>query len=371
MPKRGENIYKRKDGRWEGRIRVSSCSSAGRKYQSVYGKTYGEVRWKLNTAKRECFQAGERCSMVMEDAVHVWYADKKGYWKASTYAMYRQTVEKYVLPCLGRVPLYKINNRAMETLLKFIQEINYPNELSNIYQSHICSLVLRIMTYIKKKTGTALEIPINPVTPEKKLKIMPPKDSELSRLEEYLFKNMDDDTCLGVLTALHTGLRIGELCALTWGDFDLETGILHVRNTVQRVRDYSNQKGKTKLIFSKPKTACSVRDIPIPPALLNTLKSYKKQPSEPLMSGARSAWMEPRTLQYRFSRILQKCGIEHFRFHMLRHAFATRCIEKGFDSKSLSEILGHSNIQITLNLYVHSTLRQKQYLMSLLDTYSG
>ncbi len=371
MPKRGDNIYKRKDGRWEGRIRVSSGPAAGRKYQSVYGKTYGEVKRKLSTVKRECFQAGERCSMVMEDAIYIWCTDKEGYWKESTYAMYRQTVEKYILPCLGKQPLYKIDNRAMENLLKFIQKINYPNELSNVYQSHICSLVLRIMTYIKKKTGTILEIPMNPVTSGKKLKIMPPKESELSRLEEYLFQNMDDDTCLGVMTALHTGLRIGELCALTWGDFDLEIGILHVRNNVQRVRDYSSRDGKTRLIFSNPKTACSIRDIPIPPALLNTLKSYKKQPSEPLMSGARGTWMDPRTLQYRFSRILQKCDIKHFRFHMLRHAFATRCIEKGFDSKSLSEILGHSNIQITLNLYVHSTLRQKQRLMSLLDTYSG
>lgn len=371
MPKRGENIYKRKDGRWEGRIKVPTDLSDERKYRSVYGKTYGEVKRKVSDAKRQLAPSEERCGMIMEEAVRIWYAGKAGCWKESTYAMYRQTVEKYILPCLGNRPLYQIDSRAMENLLMFMQKTNFPNELSKAYLSYVCNMVLRIMTYIKKKTGMSLEIPGNPIMPGKKLRVMPPEDSELSRLETYLLEHIDDDTCLGVLTALHTGLRIGELCALTWGDFDLEAGILHVRNNVQRVRDYSSHEEKTKLIFSSPKTACSVRDIPIPPALLNTLQSHRKQAAEPLMRGARGEWMEPRTLQYRFSRILQKCGIEHFRFHMLRHAFATRCVEKGFDSKSLSEILGHSNIQITLNLYVHSTLRQKRQLMNLLDTYSG
>ena len=149
------------------------------------------------------------------------------------------------------------------------------------------------------------------------------------------------------------GLRLGELCALKWDNIDLDSGILHIRNSVQRIRDYEEHDNRTKLLLSSPKTACSVRDVPIPPILSEILRSCRKSSSMLLLNGVRGMWMDPRTLQYRFRRILELCGIKYFKFHTLRHAFATRCIEKGFDCKSLSEILGHSNIQITLNLYVH------------------
>lgn len=370
MPKRGENIYKRRDGRWEGRIKHSAYLSEGRKYQSVYGKTYSEVKRKLDEAKREkCFTGG-RCMISMKEAVNIWYADKRVNWKESTYAAYRQVVEKYIFPSLGDQPLYKINNQVMAEFVAQIRRQNKEHGLSNAYLFYICGIVLRVMNHIQKKTGERLEIPLNPVSVEKKPKIMLPGTRKLSVLEEYLLHHKEDNTCLGILTVLHTGLRIGELCALTWKDIDLETGILHVRSNIQRVRDYDSAEKKTRLVVVPPKTSCSVRDIPIPPVLLNALSTCEKDPSHKLVSGVRGEWMDPRTLQYRFRKILEKCGIDYFNFHMLRHAFATRCVEKGFDSKSLSEILGHSNIQITLNLYVHSTLYHKRCLMNLMDSYS-
>lgn len=372
MPRRGENIYKRRDGRWEGRIRSEACLRNGKKYRSVYGKTYGEVKRKVEEAKRESYLMKGQCTMSMREAVNIWYADKKGAWKESTYAAYRQMTEKYILPYLGEMPLYKINGFVMGEFIIEIQAENQKRKrkLSNIYLSDICGTVQRIMSHIQKKTGAVLEIPVNPVEAEKKAKIMPPQDMELSALEAYLLQNIENDTCLGILTALHTGLRIGELCALTWQDIDLKTGVLHIRNTIQRVKDYEGQENKTKLLFLTPKTIHSVRDIPIPPVLFPVLRSCQKAGTEPFVKSPKGEWMEPRTLQYRFKKILEACGIPYFRFHMLRHAFATRCIEKGFDSKSLSEILGHSSIQITLNLYVHSTLQQKRHLMNLIESYS-
>lgn len=369
MPKRGENIYKRKDGRWEGRIKKSVGLTDGRKYRSVYGKTYGEVKRKVDAAKREESLAGSQCSLNMEEAVTIWYADKKGYWKESTYAAYHQIVEKYVLPYLGELPLYKIDNMVMGDFAAEISAKNCSKKLSSTYMFDICSVVLRIMSHIQKKTGMNLKIPVNPISAEKRSRIMMPAEKDLKRLESYLLQNIDNDTCLGILAALYTGLRIGELCALTWDDIDLEAGILHVRNNIQRVQDFEGAK-KTKILFLCPKTAYSIRDIPIPPVLLHILQLSRKQPAAPFISGARGIWMDPRTLQYRFQKILSRCNIEHFKFHMLRHAFATRCMEKGFDSKSLSEILGHSSIQITLNMYVHSTLKQKRRLMNLIGTYS-
>ncbi len=370
MPKRGENIYKRRDGRWEGRITYSAYLQEGRKYQSVYGKTYGEVKRKLDEAKQEkCFTCG-RCTVTMKEAVNIWYADKREEWKEGTYAVYRQTVEKYIIPHLGGLPLYKINNQVMAEFAAKVRRQNEGQRLSNVYLFYICGVVQRVMTHIQKRTGESLEIPANPVSVERRSKMELPEIRELSVLENYLLKNTEDDTCLGILTALHTGLRIGELCALTWKDIDLETAILHIRSSIQRVRDYDSPGKKTRLAIMTPKTSCSVRDIPIPPVLLDALSSCRKDFSCKLVSGVRGDWMDPRTLQYRFQKILEECGISHFNFHMLRHAFATRCMEKGFDSKSLSEILGHSSIQITLNLYVHSTLQRKRCLMSLVDSYS-
>lgn len=112
-----------------------------------------------------------------------------------------------------------------------------------------------------------------------------------------------------------------------------------------------------------------MRSIPLPPVLLPLLKLYKDEDTKYVVKGKKSPWAEPRTLQYRFSGILKQCSIKNFRFHMLRHAFATRCIAKGFDVKSLSEILGHSSVQITLNLYVHSTMQRKKQLMNLFSFY--
>lgn len=370
MPKRGENIYKRKDGRWEGRIKNAQYVNDGKKYRSVYGRTYGEVKRKLEEAKQEkCFTGGW-CTIRMEEAVNIWYADKRGDWKESTYAAYRQIVERYILPDLGKQPLYKINNQVLGSFAAGIRQQNRLKRLSGIYLFYICGIVQRIMSHIQKKTGERLDIPLNPVSVEKKPRMILPGAVELSTLEAYLLENIDNDTCLGILTALHTGLRIGELCALTWNEIDLEAGILHVRNNIQRVRDYDGSANKTRMLVMTPKTSCSVRDIPIPPVLLSVLISNRKDSSFRFVSGVRGSWMDPRTLQYRFRKILEECGVGYFRFHMLRHAFATRCVEKGFDSKSLSEILGHSSIQITLNLYVHSTLQQKRRLMNLMDSYS-
>lgn len=370
MPKRGENIYKRKDGRWEGRIKQTAVLADGKKYRSVYGKTYGEVRKKLEEARREASYIKVRCNMSMEEAVTIWYADKRDGWKEGTYAVYRRINEKYILPRLGNKPLCKIDNLVMSNFAAEIQAENAEYKISRAHLFYICNVVLRVMSHIKKKTGIVLEIPFNPIAMEKRPGIKLPEEADLSKLEEYLLKNLDDDTCLGILVTLHMGLRLGELCALKWENIDLEAGILHIRNNVQRVRDYGEQENRTKLLLSSPKTANSVRDIPIPPALSGVLRSCQKKPSAPLVEGAKGNWMDPRTLQYRFRRILELCDIEYFKFHTLRHAFATRCIEKGFDSKSLSEILGHSNIQITLNLYVHSTMQQKRRLMNLMGAYS-
>ncbi len=133
---------------------------------------------------------------------------------------------------------------------------------------------------------------------------------------------------------------------------------------MQRIKEFGQEGMGTSIKIQAPKTATSLRRIPIPDTLFSLLKENRQPPAHYLIAGRQHAFAETRTVQYRFASILKKCGIAHFKFHMLRHYFASLCIRRGFDVKSLSEILGHSNVQITLNLYVHSTMQQKRVLMN-------
>ena len=188
--------------------------------------------------------------------------------------------------------------------------------------------------------------------------------ADYRRLIKYLQAN---PTLLnrGILICAFTGIRIGELCALTWGDFSFEKKILHVHKTMQRLQTPDGD-SKTTILITKPKSKCSIRDIPIPEVILPYLDTLGTADAF-ILSGSSESYVEPRTMQNHFKRILRQCNIEDINFHALRHTFATRCVELGFDIKSLSEILGHANVNITLNRYVHPSMNLKQQNMSKLS----
>lgn len=169
-----------------------------------------------------------------------------------------------------------------------------------------------------------------------------------------------DCTALGMLISLHTGLRIGEVCALKWSDVDIERKILTVRQTVARVKANSNDNCKSKLILDAPKTKNSLREIPINSFLLPLLVKKKSESVSDFVISEQKTFVSPRTFEYRYHKTLERFDIEQVNYHSLRHTFATRCIERGVDCKSLSEILGHANVNITLNTYVHSSMELKR-----------
>lgn len=361
MPKRGENIYKRKDGRWEGRVKRTEFHANGSKYKYIYGKTYREVRKKIDDYKKAPSQAGEFRILNMKEASEIWLRDGISRWKPTTYRIYCQAIDKYVIPTLGTTKINKINAQMLE---RFRLQLNNGNNapLSNNYQYYICAIVRRVLLHAKSRYGYEIQVPALSAAKSKRNRIEPPGDYALASLENYLVQHSGEDTCLGILIALYTGIRIGELCALMWEDIDLEEQIIRIRRNLQRTKEEDNKKSKTKVMVLNPKTADSMRFIPIPPVLCRLLQENKKETGF-IISGVKNEWIDIRTLQYRFKRILQKCGIDYFNFHMLRHAFATRCVSMGFDIKSLSEILGHSNVQITMSLYVHPTIQQKKQQM--------
>jgi len=190
-------------------------------------------------------------------------------------------------------------------------------------------------------------------------------NSERNKLEEFLITDMDT-TKLGFYLCLYTGLRIGELCALRWEDINLCSMVLHIRSTIQRMKciDHTESQ-KTTLLITTPKSISSVRDIPLPIRIVELLSGYEKSSNCFLLSGNTSP-IEPRTMQYRFKKYAKQLGLAHSNPHVLRHTFATQCIELGFDAKTLSELLGHSRVEITLNRYVHSSDEHKRSQMNLL-----
>ena len=173
--------------------------------------------------------------------------------------------------------------------------------------------------------------------------------------ENFTFLN------LGVLICLHTGLRIGEICALRWEDIDSENGILQVQRTIERIYILSDGNKHTELQLSTPKTRNSQREIPLTKDLLRLLKPFRKvvNPQFYVLTNSPKP-TEPRTYRNYYRHLLNSLNIPFIKFHGLRHSFATRCIESGCDSKTVSILLGHANISTTLNLYVHPNFDQKK-----------
>ncbi len=364
MAKRGLNIYKRKDGRWEGRIRRNSITTGIRKYRSVYGSTYKECKEKMLDLMAEQENQAQKCTLTVKQVVDIWIDDKKYVWKESTYACYKQLIRLHIPDNIAKQKADDFTNATFNEYISNIRKANDGLKISVSYARNIGGIFSQAFSYVSAEYNYNLPILVNKGMQRCPKQLELPSDTEMKRLTDYLYLHTDDTTCVGILLAYYTGIRIGELCALTWGDIDFEEGLLKISKNMQRIKDFDKEITTTSVKVQTPKTITSVRSIPIPDILMETLKKSRKHEKDYLIAGKKKDWAETRTLQYRFASILKKCGIEHFKFHMLRHYFASLCVRQGVDVKSLSEILGHANIQITLNLYVHSTINQKRMLMN-------
>jgi integrase len=178
-------------------------------------------------------------------------------------------------------------------------------------------------------------------------------------------RNNPTPTACGILLTMFTGLRIGELCALEWKDIDFNERVLHVTKAVQRISQFGG-KAKTNLKVITPKSATSVRDIPLPDFLMKLLENFKGEDDNFVASGSTKI-CEPRCFTNRYKALLKKANVPSLKFHSLRHTFATNALHQNFDIKTLSEILGHANASITMQVYVHSSMERKAACMSRLQ----
>lgn len=341
MPRRGENIYKRKDGRWEGRFKPDGISG---KYKYVYAHTYKATKEKLNKLKSKDL-SGNGKQILLSELCKEWLAYKRTDIKESTYIKYRNIIVKHIDPRLGNTYINNMQNEDIQNYALFLKI----SGLSSKSIKDILSLVSAIFKYAAGNGLCTAKLRIEnfyPKAEKKQIRVLPA--DERIRLERYLLKT-DEPAKYGILLALYSGMRIGEICALKWSHIDLNAETISVCQTLQRLQDMKNC-GKTKILISEPKSQSSKRLIPIPAFLAELLKSIKPQnPCGFFLTDGKDA-MEPKTLQNKFKKCLKECDIPYINFHTLRHTFATRCVEAGFDMKSLSEILGHANVSTTANI---------------------
>lgn len=361
MPRKGENIYKRKDNRWEGRY-IRECSGDGAlKFGYCYGDSYREVKEKLILAKAGLGDAdSDENLMLMADFCDEWLRIKRDRVKYSTLIKYMFILESHIKPALGKLSPGAVNTLVVED---FGHSLLEDKRLAPKSVRDILSVLGSIIQYIQRgHEGMMPRVDIYfPKSDKKEMRVLS-KEEEI-RLTLYLFDKMDRYK-FGILLALMTGMRIGELCALKWGDISTENMTVRVASTVQRIKDLN---GGTRVLISAPKSDTSARLIPLGEPIFRLCEQRREATEAYLLSGREDVLIEPRTMQYWFKRYAEFCGIPDVHFHVLRHTFATRCVEVGFEIKSLSEILGHSSPKITLERYVHSSLELKRANMDKLS----
>lgn len=372
MPRYGTNIRKRADGRWEGRYKIPDSDSFC-KYKSVYGKTRREVKEKLEriAARKdqpvpEDGREKENPEEELENFASIsikWLENIKEIRKYSTYIKYRGIYERHIRDTISCASVSDISYGFVnEKIFARSSEVRYSQNLKH----SITAVINQILKYAAENYGYPEIQLVNKFASHKKKKIEIINHTEQALLIRYLHQEMDASKA-GILLCIFTGLRLGEICSLKWDDIDFEQLIIHVRRTVQRVAVDSSQ-SRTTLIVTEPKSTFSIREIPISTGTVQILNRIRHD--EEYVVGGRSP-LDPRTYQNRFKRYLKATSIKEYNFHALRHTFATNCIDYDMDVKSLSEILGHANIQITLNRYVHPTMDAKRRQLAVLDSVYG
>ena len=293
---------------------------------------------------------------------------KKDYIKESTYSNYSNIISNHIIPELGNIKLSNLNNKLIQEYLinKYkTGRLDGNGGLSYKTIRDIIAVVKSSLKYAIKEemiNNINLDFTYPKIANKDKIYIMPKKDQE--RLITYI-KQDENTRSLGILLALYSGIRIGELCALQWKDIDFKNNILHINKTLQRIYIKDNKESVSKIIITNPKTHNAERDIPLNKGFAHILKKHQTESNKYILSNC-DKWIEPRTYRRYFKKCLDKAKIGQINFHGLRHTFATNCIKLGVDYKTVSELLGHANVNITLNLYVHPQMSQKKKCIDLI-----
>lgn len=383
--KKGNNegtIRKRPDGRWEARYTIGFDDAGKQMQKSIYGKKRSDVSQKLSQILMDIvtdeYVAPNKISVGQW--LDTWLRDfAKVTIRPSTYISYEGYIHNHIKPKLGKLALQDLTTEKLQVFYNERTEkgrVDGKGGLSPKTLRNLHNMFHEALEQAMKNKMISQNVSNNCVLPKQHKKEM----SVLSRDEQKRLL-----TCLGserlgfaVLLGLSTGMRIGELCGLKWTDIVLEQRLVLVRRTLQRVKssliDRANgADSKTKIIEGMVKTDNGYRDIPIQDKIFAKLIEYKQmQQAEKAHAGSGytdedyvfanqiGRAIEPATMRDMFNRLLAQANLGHYNFHALRHTFATRAIENGVAVKAVSDILGHSTVQLTMDLYCHASVELKR-----------
>ena len=365
MARKGENIRKRKDGRWEARYMKGRKPDGKICYGYLYAPTYREVREKkrLMVVRMEEEQknhlAGVRCPDDRIQTVGtLWMEAAKNRVKYTTYCNYHLLMKNHILPAFGDSSIRKLSSVQIGDFVRGLQK-----------EGKKTGTIRVILGILKSILHFAGELNCFPEETLRFPKITAPRSSprimsaaDYQKLGDYL-DTSEQPFEFGLLVCMCTGIRVGELCGLRWEDFDLANGSLAINRTVTRIENPDFFPGSTQqrtlLLVGTPKSLSSIRQIPLPDRIIRKARSCRREDSSYLLTGTEKC-MEPRTVQRRYERLLRRCGIAPVNLHAMRHQLSSRWIAYGFDVKALSEILGHASTKTTLDIYVHSSHSQKR-----------
>lgn len=307
--------------------------------------------------------------VLYKDWIYEWLIEKKDYIKESTYANYSNNIFNHIIPKLGNYHLNQINHKIIQDFLLELSKNGRKDNNGGLSEKTIKDITIIVKGSIKKAINENkikyIELSFNYPKDNKDKSIYILTKHEQNKITNYVLNNCTSKN-IGLLISLYSGIRIGELCALQWKDVDFKNNKLTISKTIQRIYIKDKDNNISKIIVSTPKTKNANREIPINKDFLEILKKLKSEKDNYILSNT-SKYVEPRTYRKHFNKVLRELKIKQFNFHSLRHTFATNCISLGCDYKTVSELLGHANVNITLNLYVHPRYSQKKKCIDLIS----
>lgn len=316
MSKRGENIYERKDGRWEGRYVKCRTLHGKIQYGYVYGKSYSETKAKLKENASAPIRASSNQatqSALYDTVLKAWLLSSKNRVKESTFSRYNHLVERHIQPLLGSYPISEISAVLLEECIDYLLQNGRLDGNGGLSPKSVSDIIVVMKSSIRYAQGNGYPVNCSPAglsvkKRKKDMRVLSKKEQQ--QLECVLMQNTDL-TKFTVLLCLYTGIRIGEACALRWEHLRLDSGILEVRETMQRIQAPQNMVTKTKVIITEPKSACSKRDIPLPKFLIQYAAQFQTDRKTFVLTGEKDQFIEPRTLQNRFRNYVEASGIEY------------------------------------------------------------
>ncbi|MBP1047941.1 site-specific integrase [Enterococcus sp. BWM-S5] len=362
MARRGENIYKRKDGRWEGRYVQGRNKDGKIRYGYLYAYSYKEIKEKLITQKFMLKQTDpEQADFEGNVAIWIdyWLEMISGTVKISTYNSYKNKLERYVKPHIGHLTLKILSSRQLNQMIKMQEKQLSASSIRTVFQIvKSCLKEAEKRRLIESCVLEDIQLP----------KVNKRKVQTLSLDERQLITKLAEKDSYGfpIILSLETGLRIGEIAGLKWEDIDFSSKTLTVSRTLQRVQTFSSEGKKTILLEGSPKTQMSQRELPLSKKMIRCLRKRKKESDSEYVVSVQGKPMEPRTISNHFKRIIANTPLLSISFHSLRHSFATRCLECGISVAAISSLLGHTSVKLTLDIYTNSTRSEERRAVELL-----